>query len=151
MFDGFQVIGYLNLLANSIDNFTHGLAVAGSFVVSTKVGLCTTCAILLHEVPHEVGDFAILLKSGFRRWDAAVGQMVTASAGLAGCIFGLIADHAGDSTAWVLPFTSGGFIYIALVTIVPDLLKETRPKESIKQTIMMIAGISCMGLVSLIH
>lgn len=146
-----KVIGYLNLLANSIDNFTHGLAVAGSFVVSTKVGLCTTCAILLHEVPHEVGDFAILLKSGFRRWDAAVGQMVTASAGLAGCVFGLIADHAGDSTAWVLPFTSGGFIYIALVTIVPDLLKETRAKESIKQTIMMIAGISCMGLVSLIH
>ncbi|XP_022805743.1 zinc transporter ZIP13-like [Stylophora pistillata] len=146
-----KVIGYLNLLANSIDNFTHGLAVAGSFVVSTKVGLCTTCAILLHEIPHEVGDFAILLKSGFRRWDAAVGQMVTASAGLAGCVFGLIADHAGDSTAWVLPFTSGGFIYIALVTIVPDLLQETRPKESMKQTIMMIAGISCMGLVSLIH
>lgn len=146
-----KVVGYLNLLANSIDNFTHGLAVAGSFIVSTKVGLCTTCAILLHEIPHEVGDFAILLKSGFRRWDAAIAQMITASAGLAGAVFGLIAEHAGDSTAWVLPFTSGGFIYIALVTIVPDLLQETRPKESIKQMLMMIAGISCMGLVSFIH
>jgi len=146
-----RVIGYLNLLANSIDNFTHGLAVAGSFIVSTKVGMCTTCAILLHEIPHEIGDFAILLKSGFRRWDAAVGQMVTASAGLCGAVFGLIAEHAGDSTAWVLPFTSGGFIYIALVTIVPDLLQETRPRESIKQMLMMLAGIASMGLVSFIH
>lgn len=146
-----KVLGYLNLLANSIDNFTHGLAVAGSFVVSTKVGMCTTCAILLHEVPHEIGDFAILLKSGFRRWDAAVGQMVTASAGLCGAVFGLVAEHAGDSTAWVLPFTSGGFIYIAMVTIVPDLLQETRPRESIKQMLMMLAGIACMGLVSVIH
>ncbi|KAL9982581.1 hypothetical protein ACROYT_G004643 [Oculina patagonica] len=146
-----KVVGYLNLLANSIDNFTHGLAVAGSFIVSTKVGMCTTCAILLHEVPHEIGDFAILLKSGFRRWDAAVGQMITASAGLAGAVFGLVAEHAGDSTAWVLPFTSGGFIYIALVTIVPDLLQETRPRESIKQLLMMLAGIASMGLVSFIH
>lgn len=146
-----KVMGYLNLFANCIDNFTHGLAVAGSFVVSTKVGMCTTCAILLHEIPHEIGDFAILLKSGFRRWDAAVGQMITASAGLCGAVFGLVAEHAGDSTAWVLPFTSGGFIYIAMVTIVPELLQETRPRESVKQMVMMIAGIACMGLVSLIH
>lgn len=146
-----KVIGYLNLLANSIDNFTHGLAVAGSFLVSTKMGMCTTCAILLHEVPHEIGDFAILLKSGFRRWDAAVGQVVTASAGICGAVFGLVAEHAGDSTAWVLPFTSGGFIYIALVQIVPELLQETRPRESLKQTLMMLAGITSMGIVSFVH
>ncbi len=59
-----QVTGYLNLLANGIDNFTHGLAVAGSFLVSTRVGLLTTAAILLHEIPHEVADFAILLRAG---------------------------------------------------------------------------------------
>ena len=58
--------GYLNLLANGIDNFTHGLAVAGSFLVSTRVGLLTTAAILLHEIPHEVADFAILLRAGMR-------------------------------------------------------------------------------------
>lgn len=149
--DHVRVMGYLNLLANSIDNFTHGLAVAGSFVVSTKMGMCTTCAILLHEIPHEIGDFAILLKSGFRRWDAAVGQMITASAGLCGAVFGLVAEHAGDSTAWVLPFTSGGFIYIAMVTIVPELLQESRPRESLKQILVMLAGITSMGLVSFIH
>ena len=60
-----QVTGYLNLVANGIDNFTHGLAVAGSFMVSYKTGILTTAAILIHEVPHEIGDFAILLKSGW--------------------------------------------------------------------------------------
>lgn len=57
--------GYLNLIANGIDNFTPGLAVAGSFMVSYKTGVLTTAAILIHEVPHEIGDFAILLKSGW--------------------------------------------------------------------------------------
>jgi zinc transporter ZupT len=58
------LVGYLNLLANSIDNFAHGLAVAGSFMVSYRTGVLTTSAILMHEVPHEIGDFAILLSSG---------------------------------------------------------------------------------------
>jgi len=146
-----KVIGYLNLLANCIDNFTHGLAVAGSFIVSTPVGTCTTFAILLHEIPHEIGDFAILLKAGFNRWDAAKGQLLTASGALFGCLFGLMAEGAGDASAWVLPFTSGGFIYIALVTIVPDLLKEDNLKESLKQIIAMVCGISIMGFVSLLH
>lgn len=145
------VVGYLNLLANCIDNFTHGLAVAGSFVVSNQVGMCTTLAILLHEIPHEIGDFAILLKSGFKRWDAALGQMITASGGLIGALFGILAEGAGDTTAWVLPLTSGGFIYIAMGTIVPDLLKETDPRESVKQIIALIAGIGTMALVSAFH
>ena len=61
-----SVSGYLNLLANCIDNFCHGLAVGAAFLVSAKVGIVTTICILLHEIPHEIGDFAILLNSGFR-------------------------------------------------------------------------------------
>jgi len=63
-----KIIGYLNLLANCIDNFIHGLAVASSFLTSLKIGMITTFAILIHEIPHEIGDFAILLKSGFSRY-----------------------------------------------------------------------------------
>ena len=61
------VVGYLNLLANGIDNFVHGLAVAASFLTSFKLGILTAIAILVHEIPHEIGDFAILLKNGFSR------------------------------------------------------------------------------------
>ncbi|XP_021375578.1 zinc transporter ZIP13-like isoform X2 [Mizuhopecten yessoensis] len=149
-----KVSGYLNLLANVIDNFTHGLAIGGSFVVSNKVGAITTFAILLHEVPHEVGDFAILLRSGFDRWKAAKAQVLTSSGVLVGTLTALTAESAqaaGERTAWILPFTSGGFIYIALVTVVPDLLEEKHGRESVKQVICLCAGICSMALVSLIH
>ena len=74
------------MMANCIDNFTHGLAVGGSFLLSARVGALTTFAILIHEVPHEVGDFAILLRAGFSRWDAAKAQLCTASSGLIGAL-----------------------------------------------------------------
>ena len=63
-----KIVGYLNLLANCTDNLLHGLAVGTSFLSSFRLGVTTTAAILLHEIPHEFGDFAILLKSGFDRW-----------------------------------------------------------------------------------
>ena len=126
---GIQVGGYLNLIANCIDNFSHGLAVGGAFLVSTKMGLVTTGCILLHEIPHEVGDFAILMKSGFSRVEAAKAQFWTASLGISGAMVALILDSfaAVDSfTSWIIPFTGGGFINIALVTVLPDILNETK-------------------------
>ncbi|CAL1526264.1 unnamed protein product [Lymnaea stagnalis] len=148
-----KVSGYLNLMANIIDNFTHGLAVAGSFCISTKVGLITTLAILLHEIPHEVGDFAILLRSGFNRWRAAKAQFFTASGGVVGAITALSAESAqvaGERSAWILPFTSGGFLYIALVTVVPDLLQEKHGWESLKQVCCICLGMLSMILVTLL-
>lgn len=78
--------GYLNLLMNFLDNFTHGLSVGGSFLISFRVGALSTFAILVHEIPHEVGDFAILLRSGFSRWDAARAQLITAGGGIVGAL-----------------------------------------------------------------
>ncbi|CAG5135674.1 unnamed protein product, partial [Candidula unifasciata] len=143
-----KVSGYLNLLANMVDNFTHGLAVSASFCISTKVGLITTLAILLHEIPHEVGDFAILLRSGFDRWRAAKAQFLTALGGVIGAVTTLTTESAqvaGEKAVWVLPFTSGGFMYIALVTVVPDLLQEKHGWESTKQVACV-----CFGVLSMI-
>ncbi|KFV85361.1 Zinc transporter ZIP13, partial [Struthio camelus australis] len=147
-----QISGYLNLLANTIDNFTHGLAVAASFLVSRKVGLLTTMAILLHEIPHEVGDFAILLRAGFDRWSAAKMQLSTALGGILGACFAICAQSpkgAGETVAWILPFTSGGFLYIALVNVVPDLLEEKNPWNSLQQVLLLCTGITVMVLLSL--
>ncbi|NP_001428201.1 zinc transporter ZIP13 isoform d precursor [Homo sapiens] len=154
-----QVSGYLNLLANTIDNFTHGLAVAASFLVSKKIGLLTTMAILLHEIPHEVGDFAILLRAGFDRWSAAKLQLSTALGGLLGAGFAICTQSpkgvvgcspaAEETAAWVLPFTSGGFLYIALVNVLPDLLEEEDPWRSLQQLLLLCAGIVVMVLFSL--
>ncbi|XP_077084776.1 zinc transporter ZIP13 [Siphateles boraxobius] len=145
--------GYLNLLANCIDNFTHGLAVAGSFLVSRKVGFLTTFAILLHEIPHEVGDFAILLRAGFDRWKATRMQLSTALGGVLGTCFALCSQSqhgAENATAWILPFTSGGFIYIALVNVVPDLLEETNPRNSFLQVLLLFCGIAVMAVLSVV-
>ncbi|XP_068429081.1 zinc transporter ZIP13 [Clinocottus analis] len=148
-----KTCGYLNLLANCIDNFTHGLAVAGSFLVSKKVGFLTTFAILLHEIPHEVGDFAILLRAGFDRWSAARMQLFTALVGVLGACFALCAQSpkgTENSTGWILPFTSGGFLYIALVNVVPDLLEESSLRQSVLQILLILCGVAVMAVLSAI-
>lgn len=147
-----KVAGYLNLLANSIDNFTHGLAVAGSFLVSFRHGVLATFAILLHEIPHEVGDFAILLRSGFTRWDAAKAQLLTATAGLFGALVAIggsgVTSAMEAKTSWIMPFTAGGFLHIALVTVLPDLLEEEDRMESLKQLLALILGIGVMAVLT---
>jgi len=85
-FDPKAFPGYLNLLMNFLDNFTHGLSVGGSFLISFRVGALSTFTILVHEIPHELGDFAILLRSGFSRWDAARAQLITAGDGIVGAL-----------------------------------------------------------------
>lgn len=147
-----HIAGYLNLLANAIDNFTHGLSLGGAFLVSFRSGCFTTFAILVHEIPHEVGDFAILLKSGFSRWDAAKFQIVTAGGGLVGALAAIFFSGAANSmearASWILPFTAGSFLHIALVTVLPDLLKEDNPKESLKQLLALLLGVFLMAFVT---
>ena len=138
--------GYLNLLMNFLDNFTHGLSVGGSFLISFRVGVLSTFTILVHEIPHEVGDFAILLRSGFSRWDAARAQLITASGGIVGALAAVFFSSGLEKrTSWILPLTAGGFIHIGLVTILPDLLKETNTKESLKQFGALLFGVIVMA------
>lgn len=146
-----DISGYLNLVANCTDNFTHGLAIAASYVASPAVGLLTTLAILCHEIPHEFGDFAILLNSGFSCEGAAKAQLVTSCWGLVGVVVGLTAEHISNSTAWLLPFTAGGFLYIALVSIVPSLLEDSSARQSIVQLLAVVVGIVVMALVTIVE
>lgn len=105
--------------------------------------------VIVHEIPHEVGDFAILLRSGFSRWDAAKAQLLTATAGLLGALVAIggtgVTSAMEARTSWIMPFTAGGFLHIALVTVLPDLLQETNTKESIKQFAALILGIAVMA------
>ncbi|XP_012538037.1 zinc transporter ZIP13 homolog [Monomorium pharaonis] len=145
-FDPKAFPGYLNLLMNFLDNFTHGLSVGGSFLISFRVGALSTFTILVHEIPHEVGDFAILLRSGFNRWDAARAQLITASGGIVGALAAVsFSSNLEERTNWILPLTAGGFIHIGLVTILPDLLKETNTKESLKQLAALLLGVIIMA------
>ncbi|KAF2368645.1 Zinc/iron permease [Trinorchestia longiramus] len=145
---GNELVGYLNLLANSIDNFSHGLAVAGSFMVSYKTGVLTTSAILMHEVPHEIGDFAILLSSGFTRWEAVKAQVYTAAIGLIGALFTLslgTSSIVGSIQLYILGFSAGAFLNISLVSLLPTILKEERPTHSAAQLMTLFLGALTMA------
>lgn len=141
-----KITGYLNLAADFAHNFTDGLAIGASYLAGNSIGIVTTITILLHEVPHEIGDFAILIKSGCTKRQAMMLQLVTALGAVAGTALALLGASGEDgSTAWVLPFTAGGFIYIATVSVLPELLEEsTKLGQSIKEIVAMLIGVGLM-------
>lgn len=148
---GKDITGYLNLAANCTDNFTHGLAIAASYAANPVVGLLTTLAILCHEVPHEIGDFAILLSSGFDCHSAAKAQIFTSFGGVVGVVAGLTAEHVCSATHWLLPFTAGGFLYIALVTILPDLLDSVSLSDCLTKGMCLLVGTCVMAMVTIVE
>jgi len=144
-----KVAGYLNLAADFTHNFTDGLAIGASFLAGRNIGIVTTITVLLHEVPHEIGDYAILIQSGCDRKKAIFLQLLTAVGALSGCAVSLLAEGIGDAaTAWILPFTAGGFIYIATVSVIPELLENSKFSQTIKELVAMLAGVYMMILIA---
>ncbi|XP_067621869.1 protein catecholamines up [Eurosta solidaginis] len=141
-----KITGYLNLAADFAHNFTDGLAIGASYLAGNSIGIVTTITILLHEVPHEIGDYAILIKSGCTKRQAMILQLVTAFGAVAGTALALLGASGDEgSTAWILPFTAGGFIYIATVSVLPELLEEsTKLGQSIKEILAMLVGVGLM-------
>ncbi len=125
-------------------NFTDGLAIGASFLSSNRLGLVTTAAVVIHEVPHEIGDFAILIRSGMSRRGAIIAQVATALGCVGGTVVGLVAHQFAQTSAWILPFTSGGFIYIACTTVLPDLLHDCSLAQSVREIGAMIVGVAMM-------
>nr|CDJ89050.1 Zinc iron permease domain containing protein [Haemonchus contortus] len=149
-----KVAAYLNLVADFAHNFTDGLAIGASFIAGTTVGVVTMVTVLVHEVPHEIGDFAILIQSGYTKGKAMGIQLLTAIGALSGCALALwvadptaLADAAASS--WILPFTAGGFIYIATVSVIPELLEKSSTAQSLREIFALMAGIFMMYLIAM--
>ncbi|CAJ0954967.1 unnamed protein product, partial [Mesorhabditis belari] len=153
--EGIKIAAYLNLAADFAHNFTDGLAIGASFIAGTTIGIVTMATVLVHEIPHEIGDFAILVQSGYTKKKAMLIQLVTALGALSGCVLALwsadgavgLADAA--ATSWVLPFTAGGFIYIATVSVIPELLENSSLWQTIKEIIALLVGIWMMYLIAM--
>jgi len=146
-----KVAGYLNLFADCFHNFTDGLAIGASFAAGESVGVITTLTILLHEVPHEIGDYAILIQSGVPPMKAIMLQLLTAVGALTGCVVSLLAqgDMSAGSSAFILPFTAGGFIYIATVSVIPDILEGTSTlKQSVMEIAALLSGVFMMVIIA---
>lgn len=147
--DEIQIAGYLNLAADFFHNLTDGLAIGATFVRDPKFAIATTVTILLHEIPHEIGDFAILLQSGCSRKKAMYLQLITAFGAVLGTVISLIAEGTTETAStWILPFTAGGFIYIACVSVIPEILKETNFIQSVYEIIAAAIGVGTMILIA---
>ncbi|XP_036104742.1 zinc transporter SLC39A7 [Molossus molossus] len=151
-----RVSGYLNLAADLAHNFTDGLAIGASFRGGWGLGILTTMTVLLHEVPHEVGDFAILVQSGCSKKQAMCLQLLTSIGALAGTACALLTEGGavssevagGTGPGWILPFTAGGFIYVATVSVLPELLREASPLQSLLEVLGLLGGVVMMVLIA---
>ncbi|MEW6528790.1 MAG: ZIP family metal transporter [Candidatus Micrarchaeota archaeon] len=138
-------VAYLNLIGDGVHNLTDGAVIAVSFLTNIEIGIASTIAILLHEIPQEIGDFAVLIKSGLSREKAIYYNLLTA---LTAVIGGLIAYFSISIVPmlalYLLPIAAGGFIYIAAVDLIPELHKEQKLNVSIPQFVCVIAGLGLM-------
>ena len=148
------VNGFLSLLADAIHNFTDGLTIAAAWAQSTSAGISTTIAIFVHEIPHELGDYAVLTRAGYTHVQVLKCQFMTAASAFLGTFIGLLLQSSKNSTLLVafksiLPFSAGGFIYLALASIVPEILRAKQGncrKSAMTQFAVFSMGIILMTL-----
>jgi zinc and cadmium transporter len=132
-------VGLMNLVGDGMHNFIDGLAIAGSFLIDYRLGLATTIAVVSHEIPQELGDFAVLIYAGYSKFKALLYNFISAAAAIVGAIFALIiGGRIYGFTDFVIPFTAGGFIYIAASDLFPELKKDC---EKLEQAFYQLAGI----------
>ncbi|KAF2462176.1 major histocompatibility complex, class I [Lineolata rhizophorae] len=166
-----KLSGYLNLIADFTHNITDGLALSSSFYASPALGATTALAVFFHEIPHEVGDFALLIQSGFSKRKAMGAQFITAVGAFLGTVIGIVVQEFSDgegresahgagvvaenvgygglmgtSLTWgdmLLPFTAGTFLYVGTVAVIPELLEtgSDRGKE-LRSTLVQFAAMA---------
>jgi len=138
-------LGTMNLIGDGVHNFIDGVLIGSSFLVSIPLGVTTTVAVVLHEIPQELGDFGVIVHSGYTKLQAALFNFYSATTAIIGTIGALILGSKIESFTGVLvPLTAGGFIYIALSGLVPELHKEEDGKRSFVQFIFILFGIGIM-------
>ncbi|KAJ7761995.1 ZIP-like iron-zinc transporter [Mycena maculata] len=172
-----KMSAYLNLFGDFVHNITDGLAMAASFYASPLIGATTTLACFAHEIPHEIADYSILIRSGFTKKQAMQSQFLTAVGAFVGTFIGIAVHtataseetgrHAADLAAGVrqdasgllgttvqlsdlvIPFVAGGFLYIGAVAVLPTLLAESKSgAQAIREFVAMGVGVGCMFLVA---
>ncbi|MFA5113353.1 MAG: ZIP family metal transporter [Candidatus Margulisiibacteriota bacterium] len=142
-----HAFSYLNLFGDGIHNFIDGLVIAGSFLGGVPLGIATTVAVVSHEIPQEIGDFAVLIYGGFSKGRALAYNLLSAVMAVAGGVAGyFLATNIAGFSAPLLPITAGGFIYIAASDLIPELHKEKDANKSNLAFILFILGLLFMWL-----
>lgn len=143
--DHIHPVGKLVLFTDGFHNFIDGAIIGASFLISIPVGIATTIAVILHEIPQEIGDFAVLIHSGYSKKRALWFNFISALASILGMMVVFIFGNIVENTAlFFIPVAAGGFIYIAIADLIPELHKTKNIKHSIIQLGIILIGILSM-------
>jgi zinc and cadmium transporter len=144
--DHIHPFAYMNLVGDGLHNFIDGLIISASYIISIPAGIATTIAVVLHEIPQEIGDFGVLIHGGFSKGRAIFLNFVSALFAVLGAIIALwLSDIVENIELILVPIAIGGFIYIAGSDLIPELHKDSdNLGKSILQLIAFILGIAIM-------
>ena len=146
-----HTLGFMNLIGDAVHNFSDGLIIAASFITKVPLGVVTTLAIALHEIPQEIGDFGVLVYSGYKKERALLLNFLAALTVIFGGIVGyFISGYVEKFTIFLLPLAAGGFIYIASSDLIPEIRKETSLKRGTLSFMAFLFGVLFMYFVRLI-
>lgn len=144
--------GSLILLGDAFHNFVDGVVIAAAFLTSVPLGIATALAVIAHEIPQELGDFAILLHSGLSKARAFTYNLISSLTTLPGVIIGWFwLAEMRQAIPFVLAISAASFIYIAVADLVPSLHRHTGMKSSLAQVILILAGIATIAFFRLAH
>lgn len=141
---------YLNLIGDGIHNFIDGMIIAAAYIFSAasgnyQLGFATTIAVILHEIPQELGDFGVLIYGGLSRKKALVFNFISAVTAIVGALITYFLAYMQSVETHLVPFAAGGFIYIAATDLMPELHKKVHAKESLTQFLVILLGIGLMA------
>lgn len=145
--ESLSAVAWMIIMGDGLHNFTDGMAIGAAFAENIAGGFSTSLAVFCHELPHELGDFAILMKAGMSVKSAVYYNLMTGVLSFIGMVFGIVFGQSAEAAQWMFAAAAGLFIYIALVDMMPEL---SAAHKSLQQFALQILGMSCGVLIMLL-
>lgn len=145
--DEAKPVGALIILGDTMHNFLDGITIGLSFLISVPLGLVITAAVIFHEIPQEIGDFAVLLDAGFARAKVLFYNILSSFAALVGAWLTLLfSGFLNNLIPQLLALAAGSFIYIAAADLIPEIHRESNIKRIRYQTLSLLLGVAIIVL-----
>ncbi|XP_058826688.1 zinc transporter foi [Topomyia yanbarensis] len=152
--ESLSAVAWMVIMGDGLHNFTDGMTIGAAFANNIAGGFSTAIAVFCHELPHELGDFAVLLKAGMSARDAVYYNLLSSILSFIGMLLGIFVGHQPEASAWIFSVAAGLFLYIALVDMIPELTSSHGAEERCKtyefllQFLGMTAGFGIMLLIA---
>ena len=145
-------MGYMNLVADAVHNGIDGILIGASFLTSKELGVATTVAVVLHEIPSEICRFGVLVHAGFSKSRALWLNLLSGMVAIGGAVVALLVGARSHGFVEMMqPLTAGGFIYVAGTDLLPELSHDVEPRKSALQILCMSVGVGLMYVLTLVE